>query len=315
MDHLSSVRVFVRVVELSGFSRAAENLGLPKSAVSTAIAALEDRLGTQLLFRTTRRVLPTHDGQVFYERALTLLAQADDLDSLFRSEGDITGTIRVDMPVGMARNLIVERLPEFLDLHPGIHLELSATDRFVDVVAEGFDCVVRVGPSHDSALIIRKLGELNAINVASPAYVARYGLPQTLDDLKDHRLVHYATQLGQVPWGFEYYHNGAYHELKMAGSVTVNNSVAYKAAALAGLGIIQGPCISLKTHLDSGALIEVLPQYVAAPMPVSLLYPRRRHQARRVRLFIDWLADIMKTYTQVCAPHKRLDKGAVLGGS
>ncbi len=311
MDYLHALRVYCRVVELSGFTKAADSLGLPKSAVSAAVTALESRLNTQLLFRTTRRVQPTHDGQIFYERALLLLAEADDLNALFQSEGDITGTIRVDMPIAIARNLIVARLPEFLAEHPAIHFELSSTDRFVDVVAEGFDCVIRVGTISDSTLMVRRLGELNSINVASPDYITKYGMPETLEDLKNHKLVLYASQLGQKPYGFEYFHNGDYREMAMAGWVTVNNSVAYEAAALAGMGILQSPCISLQTHLESGALVEVLPQYAAAPMPVSLLFPRRRHQARRVRVFIEWLTSILKVYTQACAPHKRLDKSGL----
>lgn len=296
MLRLDSLLMFTRVAELSSFTRAAEGLNLPKATLSTAIQALEAELGTQLLYRTTRRVQMTHDGQVFYERAKDMLADADDLNGLFQTAA-VSGSIRIDVPLGMSP-ILLSRLPAFLDQHPQLRVELSSTDRFVDIVREGFDAVIRVGSLSDSGLMTRHMGQLSLINVASPAYLARHGTPQSLDDLKAHQLVHYVQQMGAKPDGFEYFDGTTYRSLEMPGVLTVNSSQAYVHAALNGLGIIQTPRVGVLHALTEGTLIEVLPNHTAAPMPISLIYPQRRHLARRVRAFIDWVSVIMRDYAQ-----------------
>ncbi len=297
MNRLDAMTTFVRVAELQSFTAAAESLGLPKSSASAAVAQLEAHLKTQLLFRTTRRVQLTHDGQAYYERCRDLLSDFEDVDAMFeRTPSALTGSLRVDMPVSLARNFIVPRLPSFLDRHPGVDVELSSTDRRVDVVAEGFDCVIRVGWLADSGLVARPLGELKMGNYASPAYLAAHGEPSTLDDLTRHRLIHYSSTLGSRPFGFEYRDGDAYKTVDMAGRITVNNTEAFQAAALAGLGLLQSPRTGNRRHVADGALVEILGAYEAEPLPVSLVYPRRRHQARRVRAFIDWISQAMEDY-------------------
>ena len=291
---------FVRVAELQSFTAAATSLGLPKSSASAAVAQLEAHLKTQLLFRTTRRVQLTHDGQVYYERCRDLLSDFDDADAMFeQTPSALTGSLRIDMPVSMARNFIVPRLPEFLGRHPGIDIELSCTDRRVDVVAEGFDCVIRVGLLAESGLVARPLGELKMGNYASPAYLAAHGEPATLGDLATHRLIHYASMLGSRPFGFEYRDGNDYKTIDMAGRITVNNTEAFQAAALAGLGLLQSPRTGNRHHVETGALMEILTAFEAEPLPVSLIYPRRRHQARRVRAFMDWISEVMGDYLKV----------------
>ena len=190
MNQLDAMHVFVRVAELASFTRAADSLGLPKASASTAVQQLENLLGTRLLHRTTRKVQTTQDGQVFYERCKDLLADVDELQGMFRQAPQaLRGRLRVDMPSGMAHSVVIPRLPEFLDLHPQLELELSSADRRVDLVREGFDCVVRVGTLGDSALIARPLGQFRVANCASPTYLQRYGVPRTLEDLATHRLV------------------------------------------------------------------------------------------------------------------------------
>jgi DNA-binding transcriptional LysR family regulator len=297
MNRLDAITAFVRVAELSSFTQAALSLGLPKSSVSAAVLQLEAHLKVQLLYRTTRRVQLTHDGQAYLDRARDMLADLEDMDGMFmHAPAELTGVIRVDMTVAMARNQILPRLPEFLDRHPGLEIEFSCTDRRVDVVAEGFDCVVRAGIMGDSGLMARQLGAMPMLNVASPAYIARFGMPKTLDDLDHHRLVHYVMQLGSKPFGFEYWDGQAYQSRPVAGVISVNNTVAYNSAALAGLGIIQAPESGVKDSLADGSLVEVLPQYHAEPLPLAIVYPRRRHQARRVRAFMDWVAEVMAPY-------------------
>ncbi|WP_336994100.1 LysR family transcriptional regulator [Lelliottia amnigena] len=297
MDKIHAMQLFIRVAELESFSRAADTLGLPKGSVSRQIQALENLLGTQLLHRTTRRVSLTQDGMVYYERAKDLLANLDELDGLFQSDPtSISGRLRVDMPVAVARNLVIPKLPSFLQQYPGIELELSSSDRLVDVIREGFDCVVRVGTLKDSGLIARTLGKLSMINCVSPDYLARFGYPENLDDLASHAVIHYAVNLGTRPQGFEFFNGDATVWVKTGGILTVNSTETYHAACLAGLGIIQVPRVGVREALRAKKMVEILPQYRAEPMPVSLIYPHRRNLSRRVHLFMEWLTGIMKAY-------------------
>lgn len=297
MDKIYAMQLFVRVAELSSFSNAAESMGLPKGSVSRQIQALETELGTQLLHRTTRRVQLTQDGMVYYERAKDLLANIEELDGMFLHDpSTISGRLRVDMPVAVAKNLVIPRLPDFLQHYPGIELELSSSDRLVDVIREGFDCVVRVGTLKDSGLIARQLGRLSMINCASPDYLARFGYPESLEDLSSHALVHYAVNIGARPQGFEVWLDNQTRWVKTGGILTVNSTETYHAACVAGLGIIQVPRVGVREALRNGKLVEILPQYRAEPMPVSLIYPHRRNLSRRVHLFMEWLSTVLKDY-------------------
>lgn len=297
MNPVDAMRVFVRVAELGSFTAAAEQLGLAKASASGAVQQLEDSLGTRLLHRTTRRVSLTQDGQVFAERCQDLLADLDEVQTLFHTaHTGLRGRLRVDMPLAVARDVVLPRLREFLDLHPALALELSSTDRRVDPVREGFDCVLRVGTLADSSLVARPLGEYRLVNCVSPAYLATHGTPQGLDDLAQHRLVHYVSILGVRSAGFEYVDatSGQTCWHSMPGALTVNNSEAYQSACLAGLGIIQVPEAGVRELLQSGRLVEVLPALRPAPMPVTLLYAHRRHLPRRVQAFMAWLAGLMQ---------------------
>lgn len=299
MDSLDTLRIVLRVAELGGFARAADSLALSKAAVSIAVQRLEASLGTQLFHRTTRRVQLTADGQAFCERARDLLDDMDELHGMFQRDGGaLKGRLRVDMPAGMASRFVIPRLPEFLDRYPELSIEISGTDRRVDVVREGFDCVVRVGTLDDSSLVARPLGAIRLINCASPDYLRRHGTPRSIEDLRDHRLVHYAGTLGQRPVGFEYPDGGGHAALPMAGSVTVNNGAAYEAAAMAGLGIIQVPAMAMQSRLAAGELVEVLPDCPPPPMPVTLLYAQRRNLPRRVRVFMDWIAQVLEPHLE-----------------
>lgn len=291
------MQLFVRVAELASFSRAADTLGLPKGSVSRQIQALEDRVGVRLLQRTTRRVQLTPDGQIYYERCRDLLVSVHELDNLFHSDpAAISGRLRVDMPVGMAKHMVMPRLPEFMAQYPGIALELGSSDRQVDLIQEGYDCVMRVGNLKNSGLVARPLGRLTLINCASKSYLARFGYPENLATLSEHAMVHYSGDFGAASQGFEYQEAGISKWIKTGGMLTVNSTQNYQAAALAGLGIIQAPRISIKEALSKGELIEILPQYRAAPMPVSLIYPNRRNLSRRAYVFMEWLTGLARHY-------------------
>lgn len=298
MDRLNAMGVFVRVAELASFTKAADSLGVPKGSISTTIQNLESHMRTRLLHRTTRTVSLTQDGQIFYERCKDLLVDVDELETMFQSgKTNITGRIRVDMPIAVAKNLVIPNLTRFLSEYPNIEIELSSTDRRVDVIAEGFDCVVRVGALSDSGLIARSLGQLRIINCASAAYLQGHGEPTHIDELANHFIIHYATVLGAKSASWEYFDGEKYASLKMKSLITVNSSDAYMAACVAGLGIIQLP-VAGKHYPEANGLVEILKNYKAEPMPVSMLYPNRRHQSKRVKIFMDWVAELMKDYTQ-----------------
>lgn len=299
MNQLECMKIFVRVAELASFTQAADSLGIAKANVSSGVKQLENMLGTRLLQRTTRTVKMTQDGLVFYERSKDMLADMDELHTLFhQSDRNISGRLRVDMPNGIATRLIIPRLPEFLANYPRIDMELSCTDRRVDLIKEGFDCVIRVGTLADSTLIARPLGQFKLLNCASPAYLQQHGTPHTLADLSTHKMIHYLTAASTASGStFDYQDGYQLKSIPVAGAISVNHTDSYQAACLAGLGIIQAPEIGVRELLEHGRLIELLPDYRAAPMPVSLLYVNRRHLPRRTQLLMNWIAEIMVVFS------------------
>jgi DNA-binding transcriptional LysR family regulator len=300
MDPVERMRVFLRVAELTSFTQAAATLGLPKASVSTAVADLEAELGTRLLHRTTRRVQLTQDGQVFSKRARELVSDLDELTSHFQDgEAGLRGRLRVDMSTGLAEDLIVPRLGEFLEAHPGIEVELSSTERLVDLAREGFDFTIRAGGRADSNLIARFLGDFHVVNCASPRYLERFGLPASPSDLSGHRLIHYASVFGAPRDAFDFVDpsGGELRTIALRSAITVNSATAYLTACRAGLGLAQIPLgRTTRRLLDAGDLVEVLPGFRAPPFPVSLVYLNRRHQPRRVRVFMDWVASLVTPY-------------------
>ena len=266
MQNLEPILIFITVAEMGSFTHAADSLGIQKGRASTAVRKLEEDLGVRLLHRTTRSVQLTEDGRVFHARARDLLADVDDLHSMFASDQvALRGRLRVDLPSELARTTIVPALPAFMATYPELELEVSSTDRQVDLVQEGFDCVLRLGPIGDETLIARPLGKLRMVNAASPAYLARYGVPRSLEDLQHqkHRAIHFARTLGAKPYGWEYPHGDSYARLQLPGALHVNSVQTYEAAGVAGLGLIQAPLLAIGRYLESGALIELLTRFSA----------------------------------------------------
>lgn len=293
---LAALRVFLQVAELAHFSRAADELGLPKGRVSQLVRELEGRLGTRLFQRTTRRVSLTSDGELLAERARALLADAGEIEALFQQDRQLGGRLRVDMPVRLALGRVLPALPGFLAEHPGLQVEISCSDRRVDLVEEGFDCVLRVGAVHDPMLVARPLGRLGLFNVASPAYLAAHGTPQTPQDLlaQGHALVHYSQTWADRRPRFDWVDaEGHSHSLNLPARVSVNHTDAYEIAALSGMGIVQAPAMGLRAAIAQGRLVRVLPGFEPAPLPVNLVMSQRRHTPRRVRVFMDWLANLL----------------------
>jgi DNA-binding transcriptional LysR family regulator len=297
MNQLEAMQIFVRVAELASYTRAAESLGMPKASMSTAVQQLESEFGAQLLHRTTRKVQMTLDGRACYERCKDLLADMDELRSMFQQGPQaLRGRLRVDMPTGIARTTVIPQLPTFLRQHPRLEIELSCTDRKVDLVREGFDCVMRVGSVDDVSLIARPLGAFYVTNCASPEYVRIHGMPRTVEDLARHQLIHYVGTFGAKAMGFEYHDGAAYRMADMPGVITVNSAEAYQESCLAGLGIIQAPGPGMRKLIEQGLLVEVAPELRAEPMPVWLLYAQRRNLSQRVQVFMSWIAELLKPH-------------------
>ncbi|EGT5680076.1 LysR substrate-binding domain-containing protein [Cronobacter turicensis] len=299
MKNLEPLMIFARVAEMKSFTQAAESLGIQKGRASVVVRELEQEIGATLLNRTTRTVQLTEEGRAFYTRARDLLAEADELKSMFsQSETALRGRLRVDMPAVLAENVVIPALPQLLDAHPELELELSSTDRRVDLIQEGFDCVIRLGPVVDETLVARPLGKLRMVNAASPDYLARVGVPQTLEDLtrQGHRMVHYVRRFGSKPYGWEYPTKEGYASLMLPGAVSVNSVQAYHRAGLAGLGLIQGGYSTLAPYMARGALVEVLPELRPEPLDAAFVIAHRRNLSQRVRAFMRWTEEILQPY-------------------
>ena len=289
---LETLRIFIKVAELSSFTRASEHLAIPKSRVSLAVKGLEEDVGSRLLQRTTRAVRLTPDGEQFLGRARRLTLEADELGTMFQSQSAMRGRVRIDLPVNFAREILIPKLPEFLAAHREIELIVSTTDRRVAVVREGFDCVLRVGTVTEPGLTAKRLGALQMLNCASPAYLAKYGVPRTIADLEWHYVVHYSQSLGDPPV-FEHFDGERYRDIPMKSRITVNSADAFHAACVAGLGIIQAPRVGLKAALAAGVILDIMPDHTCEPMPVSLVHGHGRNVPRRVRAVMNWVEETL----------------------
>ncbi|KQY43672.1 LysR family transcriptional regulator [Rhizobium sp. Root483D2] len=289
MDRFEAMRVFSRVVERRSFTLAAEDTGLPRSTVTDAVKQLEARLGVRLLQRTTRHVSPTLDGEAYYRRCLTILSDIEDAEGAFAGAKP-KGLLRVDVHGKLARHFVLPGLPAFLQEFPDIQIYMSEGDRLVDLIREGIDCVLRVGDLQDSDMIARRVALLEEVTCVSPAYLARFGLPKSIDDLGGHQMVGFwSTAIGGL-LPLEFTVDGTVRTVSLPSTVSVNGADMLAAAARLGLGIMQAPRYSLEEDLRQGTLVAVLPDNPPTRTPVSLLYPRSRQLSPRVRVFIDWLS-------------------------
>lgn len=290
MDKFEAMQRFVLVAQSGSFTKAADALGLPKSSVSHSVQSLEKNLGIRLFHRSTRSVTLTQDGETYFPQCQAILAEMDALDSQFQREpDDIRGVLRIDMPSRFASTVVIPHLADFLQTYPNIQLKISSADYRVDPVKQGIDCVVRVGDLNDSSLIARPLTQYRSVNCVSPSYAEKFGIPQTLPELAHHKLIEYSHTLGNIDAQFEYTEDGKVKQLSMPSSLAVNGTDAYLKACLSGLGIAQIPVIGVESFIQQGQLMAILPEYEAAPMPVSLLYPSRRLPPKRLVVFMTWL--------------------------
>lgn len=288
MDRFDTMRLFVRIVERRSFTLAASDLDLPRSTVTQAIKRLETRLGVRLLQRTTRQVSPTLDGEAYHRRCVAILAEVEDAEGAFL-DARPTGLLRVDMHGTLARAFVLPDLPDFLSRYPGLRVHIGEGDRWVDLVREGVDCVLRVGDLTDSSMVGRRIAMLEEVTCASPAYLERHGVPQTPDDLDGHFAIGFLSTATGSTLPLEFVDRGVTRRLTLPSVVTVTGSETNIHLARLGLGLIQIPRYHLADDLATGRLVSVLPDYPPTPSPVSLLYPHNRQLSPRVRVFIDWV--------------------------
>jgi len=292
MDRFDAMRLFVRLVERRSFTAAAADLGLPRSTASEVLRALEARLGARLIERTTRHVTPTLDGEDYYRRCVAILNEVEEAEAGLR-DARPRGLLRIDAHPLLTRSFLLPHLPAFLARYPLLDLRIGQGDRLVDLVREGVDCVIRSGEPEASGMIQRRLGTIEEITVASPAYLAAHGTPRTPDQLDGHRMIGFiSSRTGEV-LPLEFTEDGAVRHVMLPSRVMVNNSDTMSDLARLGLGLIQAPRYRFAQDLASGALVEVLGQYPPSPTPLHALYPQNRQLTLRLRVFLDWVVDIL----------------------
>ncbi len=289
MDRLASLELFVRIVDRGSFRVAAADLGVSRPVATAAIKALEQRLGARLLQRSTRHVQPTVEGRAYYGRCVAILADMEDADR--SAGGAVAGLVRVDVVGNLARTMLLPALPAFLARHPALTVHLGEGERFIDLVREGVDCVVRAGTLDDSGMVARQLGVMEEITCASPAYLAGHGVPVSPGRLHGHVMVGFVSSRTGRPLPLEFTVDGTTTEVTLPARVLVSGADTSAAAALLGLGLVQAPRHRFAADLASGALVEVLADFPPTPTPISVLYPSSRQLSPRVRVFVDWLID------------------------
>jgi LysR family transcriptional regulator for bpeEF and oprC len=295
MDRLQSMQIFARVVEMHSFTRAADSLVLPKSRVTRAVKDLEKFLGARLLQRTTRHISLTPEGTLYYDHCRRLLAEIEAVESSFPgSAGRPRGRLRVDMTLSLARLVVLPSIRDFQSRYPDVELTLTVSDRTVELVQEGIDCVIRAGTPEDSAtLVARRIGAFDWVSCASPEYLERHGTPKTLEDLARHKAVGYLSSRTARSLEWHFVENGEDRCIAMRESLVVNDTDAYVACGLEGLGLIRAGSYMVQQHLRSGQLRRVLADYAAPAAPLSVLYPQNRHLSPTVRAFVDWVGGVV----------------------
>ena len=291
MDRLATLDLFIRIVDRGSFSAAAAACGVSRPVATAAIKALESRLGTRLLQRSTRHVRPTVEGTAYYRRCIAILADLEGADR--EAAGTVSGILRVDVVGYLARTILLPALPEFLARHPALTVHLGEGERFVDLVREGVDCVVRAGALADSDMVARPLGVMEEITVASPDYLARHGMPTTPEDLQGHQMIGFVSSRTGQPLPLEFTRGDEVIEVMLPTQLLVSGAETSAAAARQGFGLVQAPRYRFIDDLANGRLIEVLPDFPPTPTPLSVLYPSNKQLSPRVRVFVDWLVEII----------------------
>ncbi|PZR49796.1 LysR family transcriptional regulator [Paraburkholderia fungorum] len=306
MDQLQALRVFVRIAESGGFSKAADALNVPRATVSKLIQELETHLRVRLFQRSTRRVVVTEEGQVYYHNAVKLLADIDEMDGLFAdSHGNPRGRIRVDIGSSLANLILLPHLPAFRKRYPEIQLDVGVSDRQVDLIGEGVDCVIRGGELTDMSLVARRLAGLEWGTYAGSSYLAERGSPSHPDDLlARHEVVGYFSSLsGRVfPLLFEQGDETITVDPKGARGVFVNESTAHLTSLVSGLGVGQTFSFMAQPWLKNGDLVQVLPHWKRPLHPMHIVFPQSKYNSARLKVFVDWVIEVFRPYDSTPAP-------------
>lgn len=289
------LNIFIQVVEQGSFTKAADVLQIHRPTVSKAIQQIEHDLGVKLIYRTTRKLSVTAEGDEFYHHARHVLAEVNDMMASFSPTLPPRGRLRLDVPLALAHSILIPNLRHFQALYPGIEVVLVSSDKKTDLITEGVDCLVRLGALQDSSFISRRLGDIRMVTCAAPSYLQQHKRPETLADLDKHRAINFFSDHSRDVMEWKFIENGSIVSLRPAGSLLVDNSDILLSCALAGLGIIQATYDAVAPHIASGALEEILSQYPSVSKPVSVMYPDRRYLSPKVRVFIDWFSDVLAT--------------------
>jgi len=291
--NLNDVRLFIKVVEANSFTAAADNLGIQKSTISRRISQLEDDLGIRLLQRTTRKLHLTDDGMQLFERCRGLINELEDTqDLLSSSQTEPQGRLRITMPTETGVYMMNEAVSSFLKEYPRIEMEVELSTRIVDLIEEGIDLAIRVGPLNDSSLIARKIASLSVGLYSSHEYLDKYGYPNSPAELKNHQCL--LLQKPTSSWHFENWNNG--QPMQVNGRLKANNLSFLREMVVQGLGIARMPHVFCQQLVESGEMVPVLESYQIAPIEIHALYPSRRNLNPRVRLFIDHMQNVLQNH-------------------
>ncbi|WP_397450753.1 LysR family transcriptional regulator [Pseudomonas sp. NA-150] len=308
MDKFQAMLAFTRVVEVGTFTKASELLDIPKPTVTRLIQTLEKELDTKLLNRTTRRVTLTTDGAAYYDRAVRLLSDLRELEGVMtKAKSNPRGRLKVNVPAPIGLAIIIPALPEFAARYPDIQIDFGVSDRPVDLFLENVDCVVRTGHIADQSLVARRLGDVRQVLCATPEYWNKHGRPTHPEDLNDgHVVIRMISSRTNRPFPLVVSKDGERVEVDGQRDYTANDATATLALGLTGLGVIHALTFQAATHLNSGALVEAFDGWRADPIPVYIVYPPNRHLSSKVRVFVDWLAELF-------ARHERDEKKTMQG--
>lgn len=305
MDRLDAMRAFVRVVETGSFTKAAETLGMSRPSVTQLVQQLEAHLRVKLLNRTTRKVNMTADGAAYLERVLRLLADLDDAEtSLSSASASPRGRLRVDVPSPLATLVLIPALPAFHTRYPDIQLDMGVSDRMVDLIGETVDCVVRGGHLIDQSLMARRLGDLPMGVFAAPSYLDRAGTPSDPRELEatDHRTVGFRWARTGKAFSYAMHRNGESLTVNGRHELSVDDGNAYLAAGLAGLGVVGLPHYMAAAHVARAELVPLFADWRLDPIPMHVAYPPSRHVSVKLRVFIDWVVELMASHAQGSHP-------------
>lgn len=291
MDRFEDIRAFVAIVETGSFTAAAERLELAKSAVSRRVASLEARLGAELIRRTTRRLNLTDAGQTFYKRGASILADLEEAESVVaQAQGDLSGQLRVALPLSFGVHHMSEPIAEFSRRHPKVEFDLNLDDRRVDLMREGIDLAVRIGNLQDSTLVSRKIFEARTVVVASAEYLRKFGTPTHIDDLAEHRCIAYGHLANPTSWVCTD-RDGRRQAYNVPAAMTATSGDFICKMAIRGLGLAMQPTFIAGEFIRRGELVPVLTNYSWPVTPAHAVYPLTRHLSYRVRALIDYLVE------------------------